>query len=257
VRQTTALIARLSTAAGVRSPLGHVADDVFSGLVSELNQQGVSNKVIADMFGMAARSYRQKVQRLGASASSRGATLWSAVQAFLAEREWTTRGELLERFKYEDEVSLRSILNDLVENGFAVRSGMGRDTRYRVATDDELRDSGTPPGEGDPEIGEASGWEAALVDHHRAVLNAIAARVMSSSPQPARSDEVGGTTLRFDMWPGHPKERDVLQLLAQTRTAVLSLWEEVNASSQHDSRSGAYQVHFYLGQYVVSDDDLP
>ena len=78
VRQTTVLLAQLSTAAGVRSPLGHIADEVFSGLVSELNQQGVSNKVIADMFGMALRSYRQKVQRLGESATSRGVTLWSA-----------------------------------------------------------------------------------------------------------------------------------------------------------------------------------
>ncbi|HSC87968.1 MAG TPA: hypothetical protein VLC09_11880, partial [Polyangiaceae bacterium] len=51
VRQTTVLIARLSTAEGVRSPLGHVAGEVFSGLVAELENQGVSKKVIADMFG--------------------------------------------------------------------------------------------------------------------------------------------------------------------------------------------------------------
>jgi hypothetical protein len=249
VRQTTVLIARLSTAAGVRSPLGHIADEVFSGLVSELNHQGVSNKVIADMFGMALRSYRQKVQRLGESATSRGVTLWSAVQAFLAERDWSTRAEVLERFKYDDEVSLRGILNDLVESGLAVRSGMRGETRYRAATEDELPDLGS-------ELGEAAGWEAAIVDHHRIVLNAIAARATLGS-RSSPTDEAGGTTLTFDLWPGHPKEREVRQLLAQFRAAALPLWEEVNQTSKNDLRSDAYQLHFYLGQYLVADDDLP
>jgi predicted transcriptional regulator len=312
------LIARLSTAAGLRSPLGHIADEVFSGLVSELNQQGVSNKVIADMFGMALRSYRQKVQRLGESASSRADTLWSAVQAFLAEREWSTRSEVLQRFQREDETSVRAILNDLVESGLAVRSGVREDTRFRAATDEELRELGTGPGTGDQDIltglvwlqiyhegpmtvpqlaqrlpfthselalalgtltsdgrvsrhliasdevfaaeevsrpiGEAAGWEAAIVDHHRAVLNAIAARVSGShSSEP--NDEVDGRTLRFDLWPGHPKEREVRRLLAETRAAASLLWEEVNEWSKNVSCSRAYQVHFYFGQYVVADDD--
>jgi len=251
VRQTTVLLAQLSTAAGVRSPLGHIADEVFSGLVSELNQQGVSNKVIADMFGMALRSYRQKVRRLGEPASSRGATLWSAVQEFLAEHEWSTRDEVLDRFKHDDEVSVRSILNDLVETGLAVRSGVRNDLRYRVATEEELRDSGTEPAHG-----EAAGWEAALVEHHRAVLNSIAATATSSRGRSAQSGESGATTLSFDVWPGHPKEQEIRQLLAQTRAAVLRLWAEANQSHDHGSRSGAYQVHFYFGQYVVADDDL-
>ena len=64
VRQTMVLIAQLSTVDGVRSPLSHVADEVFVNLVRELESQGVGKKVIADMFGLALRSYRQKVQRL-------------------------------------------------------------------------------------------------------------------------------------------------------------------------------------------------
>lgn len=252
VRQTTVLIAQLSTAAGARSPLGHIADDVFSGLVSELNQQGVSNKVIADMFGMALRSYRQKVRRLGESATSRGITLWSAVQEFLAEREWRTRDEVLARFKHDDEVSVRSILNDLVETGLAVRSGLRNDLRYRIATAEERLDSGSQPAHG-----AAAGWDTAIAEHHRAVLNAIAAAATSSNGHSASSAEVGGATLRFDLWPGHPKEPEVLQLLAQTRAAALRLREEVNESSQRHSHSGAYQLHIYFGQYVVTEDDLP
>jgi hypothetical protein len=56
VRQTTVLIATLATAAGHRAPLARVADQVFSDLVGELKEQGLGNKVIADMFGMALRA---------------------------------------------------------------------------------------------------------------------------------------------------------------------------------------------------------
>ena len=87
VRQTMVFIAQLSTIDGMRSPLSHVADEVFVGLVRELESQGLGKKVIADMFGLALRSYRQKVQRLSESVTTRGVTLWGAVHAFLAERE--------------------------------------------------------------------------------------------------------------------------------------------------------------------------
>lgn len=40
VRQTTVLIAQLSTAAGIRAPLAHVADQVFVELSRELEAQG-------------------------------------------------------------------------------------------------------------------------------------------------------------------------------------------------------------------------
>lgn len=321
VRQTTVLIARLSTAEGARSPLGHIANEIFSGLVAELENQGVSKKVIADMFGMALRSYRQKVQRLGESATSRGVTLWSAVQSYLADRESATRREVFDRFKYDDEVSVRGILNDLVESGFVIRSGRGDETSYRVATEEELQDFGAnldgKPGESlaalvwlqiyregpttieqisqmvpvasesieaaiaaltadgrvstqvvDGQetftagevlipIGEAAGWEAAVVDHHRTVSNAIAAKITSGSRVSAKSDEVGGTTLTFDLWPGHPKEEEVRKLLAATRSNILPLWDEVSDYNEKNQGQGSYQVHFYCGQYVLTEDELP
>ncbi len=51
VRQTTVLIAQLATATGGRAPLAHTANQVFTDLIRELKEQGVGNKVIADMFG--------------------------------------------------------------------------------------------------------------------------------------------------------------------------------------------------------------
>lgn len=319
VRQTTVLVARLSTVEGVRSPLGHIANEVFVGLVSELEHQGVSKKVIADMFGMALRSYRQKVQRLGESATTRGVTLWSAVQQFLAERGSATRTELIAHFKQDEEASIRGILNDLAESGLLVRSGRGDDTRYRVATAEELRDVGalveTRPQDslaalvwvhvyregpltldrltqlvplsrgvldaavkkllGDGRIrreghagveqlvaehvlipvGENAGWEAAVIDHHGAVLNAIAAKLASRAHTSAAADEVGGTTLTFDLWPGHPREQEVRGLLRETRARVLPLWEEIEAYNREHPGRETYQVHLYCGQYLVVEEE--
>jgi hypothetical protein len=76
VRQTTVLIAQLATSGGVRAPLAHVANQVFLELTRELDAQGVSRKVSADMFGMALRSYLRRIQGLSESSTERGRTLW-------------------------------------------------------------------------------------------------------------------------------------------------------------------------------------
>jgi len=319
VRQTTVLIARLSTAEGGRSPLSHVANEVFVGIVRELESQGLGKKVIADMFGLALRSYRQKVQRLGESATTRGVTLWTAVHGYLANRESATRAELLERFKYDEEASVRGILNDLVESGLVVRSGRGESTNYRVASEEELRDVGAVaqsnpqealaalvwlqiyregpiekerlaqlvPFEGEDleqaiqslvndgrirleeqtgtpsyatdqcliPLGESAGWEAAVVDHHRTVLNALAAKIASGNLTSEKRDEVGGTTLSFDLWPGHPHEAEVRKLLATTRASVIPTWERLTEYNRSNPGKETYQVHFYCGQYVIEEED--
>ena len=318
VRQTMVMIAQLSTADGVRSPLSHVADEVFVGLVRELERQKLGKKVIADMFGLALRSYQQKVQRLTESTTARGITLWGALHAYLAERESTTRAEVLLHFKHDEEATVRSILNDLVESGLVRRSGGGKDTRYRTATAEELEELGAAE-TGDSEetnaalvwvhvyptspikkeqlqdivplteasfesalaslvaderirletrpdgvycvtdrclipVGQAAGWEAAVVDHHRAVLRALAAKAVSGKHTSAAADEVGGTTLSFDLWPGHPKEREVRGLLATVRRQVVSLWEEVSTYNQEHRPEATYSVSFYCGQNVIEEE---
>lgn len=320
VRQTTICIARLSTAEGTRSPLGHIANEVFTGLVAELENQAVSKKVIADMFGMALRSYRQKVQRMGESATSQGVTLWRAVQVYLSDHGPTVRTDIIRAFQRDEESSVRGILNDLAESGFVVRSGRGDETTYRMATEDELRDFGAlvdrQPGqslaalvwlviyrlgptdiyklaqqiavsraeldeaisslltEGRIEcdeqsgvalysadqllipLGETAGWEAAVVDHHRTVLNAITAKIVAGQRRSNNGDEVGGTTLTFNLYPGHPKEAQVRQLLSTMRAAVLPLWEEVSEYNKQNPIKDPYQVHFYCGQYLVEEDTV-
>jgi hypothetical protein len=321
VRQTMVLIAQLSTADGARSPLSHVADEVFVGLVKQLERQKVGKKVIADMFGLALRSYQQKVQRLSESATARGVTLWGALHGFLAERESATRAEVLQHFKYDAEATVRSILNDLVESGLVLRTGRGKDTRYRTATKEELEELGAsgaldtgatnaalvwvhlypssplrkdllaaivplPPAAFDAAVeqlledervrrelrpdgeyyatdrcliplGEAAGWEAAVIDHHRAVLKALAAKVVRGKHVSAAADEIGGTTLSFDLWPGHPREQEVRKLLATTRRQVADLWEEVAAYNKDHRPQETYSVTFYCGQNVVEEEENP
>jgi DNA-binding IclR family transcriptional regulator len=318
VRQTMVLIAQLSTADGVRSPLSHVADEVFVGLVRELERQNLGKKVIADMFGLALRSYQQKVQRLTESATARGVTLWGAMHAMLAERGSSSRTEILQHFKHDEEGTVRSILNDLVESGLVRRSGRGKDTRYRVATGEELEEIGASDAgdssetnaalvwvhlypaspmrkqdlakmvplpesafdaaverlvqdervriENRPDgaycvtesclisVGQGAGWEAAVVDHHRAVLKALAAKAVGGQHVSAAADEVGGTTLSFDLWPGHPREREVRALLATARRQVLSLWDEVAAYNKEHRPDETYSVTFYCGQNLTEEE---
>lgn len=136
VRQTTVLIAELATAAGVRAPLAHLADQVFLQLAREIEAQGVGRKVAADMFGLALRTYQRKVLRLTETETNRQRTLWEAVVAFVAEGP-VTRVRLRERFRYDDEDDWGAVLADLVSSGLLTTSGRGDSTVYSLTTADE------------------------------------------------------------------------------------------------------------------------
>jgi predicted nucleic acid-binding protein len=138
VRQTTVLIAQLATAAGLRAPLAHTANQVFVDLVKELKSQGLGHKVIADMFGLALRTYFAKVQRLSESVTFRGRSLWEAVIDWVAERDSVRQSEILKRFSGDDEASVRGVLADLVDSGLLYRTGRGATAVYRVADASEI-----------------------------------------------------------------------------------------------------------------------
>jgi hypothetical protein len=138
VRQTTVLIAQLATAAGARAPLAHTANLVFTDLVRELKEQGVGNKVIADMFGLALRTYHNKIARVSESRSERGRSLWEAVLGYVQERGPLSRAQVLERFARDEEAVVRGVLKDLVSSGMLFQSGASDHVRYHAAGASEL-----------------------------------------------------------------------------------------------------------------------
>jgi hypothetical protein len=138
VRQTMILIAQLATSGGARAPLAHIADRVFLELARELEAQGLSRKVTADMFGVALRSYRRRIQRLSESVTERGRSLWAAVLDFVPNDRLVTRGEVLTKFHLDEELQVRAILSDLCDSGLLLQLGRGVSTAYRAATTGEL-----------------------------------------------------------------------------------------------------------------------
>jgi hypothetical protein len=142
VRQTTILIAQLATSGGVRAPLVHIANQVFLELAREIESQGISKQVSADMFGLALRSYRRRIQRISASTTDRGRSLWEAMLDYLGKAGVVTRAQALHRFDRDDAELVKSVLHDLCESGLVFRIGAGKDVAYRAATSQELAQLG-------------------------------------------------------------------------------------------------------------------
>lgn len=138
VQQTTVLIGQLSTAAGIRAPLAHIADQVFLDLSKEIEAQGISRKVAADMFGLAIRTYQKKVQRVTESSQAREQTLWQSVLLHLQQSECVSRRGLLEHFKREDPMIIGSVLSDLVSSGLVYRTGSGDSTLFGITKERDL-----------------------------------------------------------------------------------------------------------------------
>ncbi|HKP64221.1 MAG TPA: hypothetical protein VJV78_46110 [Polyangiales bacterium] len=313
VQQTTLLIAQLSTAAGIRAPLARLADQVFLELSRELEAQGVTRKVAADMFGLALRSYQKKIQRLSESATAREQTLWEAVIAHLRQSGGASRKALLAAFKRENPDDLAAVLKDLLSSGLISAAGRGAAAFYQVSSpeaqaaiaqqseldvimhlvwlavydhqpirqadliarvpfggeateralaalieDARIEDTGEVLRCTQLQIpvGAEQGWEAAVLDHFRAMANAIGAKLRTIGMRSSSSDRVGGSTLSFSIHAGHPYEQEVYGLLARVRTDVNSLW---NLVSEHNRGHGIddekrVEVTFYFGQHVTAED---
>ena len=104
-------------------------------------------------------------------------------------------------------------------------------------------------------VGETAGWEAAVVDHHRAVLNAIAAKLSTRTRTSTAADEVGGTTLTFDLWPGHPREQEVRACCARRAPSCCRSGKRWRRTTASTPARETYQVHYYCGQYVVEEEE--
>jgi hypothetical protein len=318
VRQTTVLLAQIATTAGGRAPVAQVANQVFLDLTQALQDQGVSRKVIADMFGMALRSYQQKVQRLTQSATDSDMTLWEALHRYVSERKVVSRAELEQRFSREDPEVFAGVVRDMVESGLVYRTGRS-DAVYRIAPREDLervlaadpqqtaealvwvaiyesgpltrrrveeivridaeqidralaalqRDGriattleGTEAVYSSDQIniplGEPAGWEAGLLDHHRAVVASICSKLRDGRTRALPADQQGGSTFSLDVWAGHPCEARALALLSDTRRELQKLWTEVTEHGTQTRPDKWKRVTFYFGQMVAEQfTELP
>lgn len=132
-RQTTVLLAQLSTNSGARAPLSRLADQVFLNLAQEIEAQGISKAVVADMFGLALRSYQKKTRRLEQSATETSRTLWEAVYDYIRDDD-RERQNILERFRWDGEREVVSVLSDLVASGLIYVTGNAQRTVYGVTS---------------------------------------------------------------------------------------------------------------------------
>ncbi len=309
VRQTTVLIAQLATSGGVRAPLAHVANQVFLELTRELDAQGVSRKVSADMFGMALRSYLRRIQGLSESSTERGRTLWEAVLDHLSQGDVRSRAQVLKRFSRDDQELVRGVLHDLTENGLVFSSGSGQDQVYRATTKAEQLQMGTlADAAGFAELlwafiyregpvtraqlaelaasestrldealqrlcthgkvtlldgsyraeklevllANEAGWEAAVFDHYRALVQTICQRLTPNAAHASTQGRIGGSTFTLDVWEGHPHAEEAYAVLARFRAAHTALYERIEAHNAEHGRPSEYdQVVIYGGQHVL------
>jgi hypothetical protein len=318
VRHTTAFIAQLSTSAGLRAPLAHIADQVFLDLSREIEAQGVSRKVVASMFGMALRGYQRKVQRLEESASFKGKTLWEAVVEHLHHHGPTMRGQILRRFEADGEEHVAAVLRDLTDSGVVYLTGRGEAALYGLSSEQDrerilletqgeklrlavwyaihrkgqtfgsvcsgLRTSAAETklmveqlvadglvvasessiGAGTwlqsqrfvVPVGSEHGWEVAVFDHYRSVLDAIAAKLYLRAQESELVRYVGGTTLVFDVHDHHPMKAEVLGLLDRVRNELNDVWSRVSEYNRQNPVDEAKKrgVTFYFGQNVQPSD---
>ena len=314
VRQTTLLIAQLATSGGARAPLAQVANQVFLDLVRELERQGVSRKVSADMFGLGLRTYQRKIQRLSESSTDQGRSLWVAVLDFVQDHPTVSRADVLNRFAGDDEVQVRGVLHDLCESRLVVATGSGASVAYRAASEEELGNAGHRAEDGLEEflwtlvyregpytveklaertqldtaelerwlgrlvdagriersdegapgpvtyhtsslvvpLGSSVGWEAAVFDHFKAMVNTIGGRLRSVRTGPKLADRIGGSTYTLDVWPGHPLEDEVYDSLKTLRGALGDLRERVERfNASRELPENHTKVVMYVGQCPI------
>jgi hypothetical protein len=98
------------------------------------------------------------------------------------------------------------------------------------------------------------GWEAAVFDHFQAVVKTICARLQGREKGPQGSP-IGGSTFSFDVWPGHPLETEVLNLLRDLRQRTGDIRARVRAYNETNVRPRSFaHVTFYGGQSVIVED---
>jgi hypothetical protein len=164
--------------------------------------------------------------------------VWLAIY----DRQPIARSALLAELPFDAQQCERAV-STLIEDGRVESDGQGGEQVLRCS---ELR---IP-------VGSEQGWEAAVFDHFRAVATAIAAKLRVAGARSEHGDVIGGSTISFDLDPGHPYEAQVYGLLQRVRSDVNELWDKVTELNRTRSidPDRKVEVTFYFGQSVIGDD---
>jgi hypothetical protein len=103
-------------------------------------------------------------------------------------------------------------------------------------------------------LGAPVGWEAAVFDHFKALVNTITTRLAEDRTSASLADRVGGSTYSLDVWEGHPLAEDVYGTLARVRSLLSeqrAKVEEYNA--EHGIPENYTRVVHYAGQCLISE----
>jgi hypothetical protein len=101
-------------------------------------------------------------------------------------------------------------------------------------------------------LGSAVGWEAAVFDHFKAVVNTVTSRLRIDRNSPALADRVGGSTYTLEVWPGHPLELQALETLRSLRSQLGDLRDQVERhNADHPAPEKHTQVLMYVGQCSI------
>jgi hypothetical protein len=131
LRQAVMEVARLATAGGARVSLARVTEYVFLELTRELEQRGLTQQVIADMFGMAPRTYHRRTQQARGTPQER-CTVRDAVLQLVRASGQVTAHDVQQHFLRHPSELVAGALHDLVHCGLARRTGWGDKAVYRA-----------------------------------------------------------------------------------------------------------------------------
>lgn len=105
-------------------------------------------------------------------------------------------------------------------------------------------------------LGATFGWEAAVFDHFKAVVETVLGRLRINQAAPTLKDQVGGSTYTIDVWAGHPLEQEVLGTLQRQRATLTDLRTRVSAiNDQEPNPPPLERVVIYVGQYLARDEN--
>jgi hypothetical protein len=103
-------------------------------------------------------------------------------------------------------------------------------------------------------LGSPFGFEAAVLDHFKAVVTTLAARLRAGPSATSATDRVGGSTYTFDLWPGHPLEEEAVSTLGNLRSRIGELRRRVEAHNASHERPDDYEkMVLYFGQSIIRE----